>query len=807
MTTKLMDNMNLNCAVKLLRYDDLSTSNNEAVVSLANNEPITEVKRSVRILSRKRTKPIKENGNQSDSVENKKCMIKKPKLSKIEPGNTDNPQKEPKTIKVQDSSKTSTESYLINDDLSVTSGSTPCPNYFIDDEEELSMQSSLKPSKIKISKSIICIKNKPIMRNINNDDSSNEIVKSDKYVVPLKSPKTKTPKNITSNKKKSVLSNVSKNNTSCELEESNSIISTKTPKNRTTKSITSNKKKSITNIINNVDVDKQPELEVNDNFAVPQVPKSKTSKSIVSNKKKPVVNNMNNSSITNEHKIESPRKRGRTSLKKEKCQKPDFGNMYNNEDNLEQTQNSDLICKIQYSDEKLMSSQNVDDNAMMLRSNNKPPKIKKKWSEEWSGDKLSTNVSKSNNEELSNEPTLDVNNTKMLKKNSKNQKSKNSNCKKVKTKMLQQFIPNNPYVFYTPTPAYGNTGKSSMNVPIVQNDGISITYHIPFEESMPAVCNDVVSKPVICNIPSSESSSNVSIIHTTGTESTFSNKNVQQSHLSTLEPISDSNYLSVSTISTENPEMSYGMAILSEAISRQSRELANEHIKKKSPEPDIKIQFSPKKTNSTLQSQVPSAMVSSPQRNVKHMLSRELKCTQFVEKELLSHIEHEINLLSKRFNISSNFLRRTVVDEPLSVFQKKYSKLVTPSAVEVTPIDVNAKSGLNVNYVGGNIDVEYKLDPIRESAAYEKYNLKDLMVELSKTMPSWSLSIVTNPTRYVISHMSIGMYGIPTANKCIVLDRMFKASVYINQSLEHKLCKRYTTATEIVNLIKDLNSI
>jgi len=81
------------------------------------------------------------------------------------------------------------------------------------------------------------------------------------------------------------------------------------------------------------------------------------------------------------------------------------------------------------------------------------------------------------------------------------------------------------------------------------------------------------------------------------------------------------------------------------------------------------------------------------------------------------------------------------------------------------------------------------------------------MLELSKTMPSWSLSIVTNPPRYVISHMSIGTYGVPIANKCIVLDKMFRASVYINQSLEHKLSKRYTTATEIVNLIKELNSI
>ncbi|XP_001948306.1 uncharacterized protein LOC100165114 [Acyrthosiphon pisum] len=830
MTTKWIDNMNLNCAVKLLRCDVLPISNSEDVVSVADKQANAEVKRSVRI-SRKRTKAITENGNQSDDVKKRNCMIKKPKLSKIEPGKTDASQKEIENTKIQDSSIKSTDSCLINDDLSVTPGSTLSPNNFIDNKETISKQRSIKPKpiKFKISKSIIAVRKKPIVHDVDKDNQSNETVKADNFVAPLKS-KTKTSKSITSNRKKPDPNNVSKNNTSSELGESNSVTSIKSPKNKTPKSITSNKKKLLNNVITFVET--QHELEINDNFAVPQVPKSKTSKSI-SNRKKPAVNNIIKSDITNEHEIsntsEIPRKRYRTSLKKEKFQNPDFGGniVCNTEDSLDDSQNLGKICNSDEDSTVTKLSQNFDDTSMMLRSNNKPPKIKKKWSDEWSGDKLLTNISKSNNEEFSSESTLDVNSKKKI---AKTQKSKNANCKKVNSKMLEELNPNNSFVFHTPIPAHDNTDKSSINVPVVQNDcismnvpevqndsisvnvpvvqndSISITYNIPLEEPIPVVFNDALSEHVgICNAPSSGTSSNISIMHTTGTESTFSTNNDQQSHLSTLEPISDSDYLSVSTIGIENPEMSYGMAILSEAISRQCRELANEQIKKKSPEQDIvEIKSSPKKENSTSRSQVPSAKVS-PQRIVKKVSRKIPKCTpklglQSVKNEVESRIDHEINLLSKRFDIPSNYLRKTVVDEPLSVFQKKYSKSVTPSMVEISPIDVNAKSGLNVN-------LEYKLEPIRESAAYEKSNLKDLMLELSKTMPSWSLSIVTNPPRYVISHMSIGTYGVPIANKCIVLDKMFRASVYINQSLEHKLSKRYTTATEIVNLIKELNSI
>jgi len=814
--------MNLNCAVKLLRFDDVpTTSNNEAAVSVLSNnagisnQPIAEIKRSSRI-SRKRTKPRTEDGNQSENVKKKKCMIKKPQLNKTESGKTDTPPKEPKKNKIQGSS------VKFNDDFSEISDTMTYPISFVDDddddEEITPKKGSSKPAKFKVSKSIIAVKKKPIVLDVNNDNSINEVTKTDNSTVPSKSPKTKTLKSITSNRKKPVLSNVSKNNSSSELEESNNGISTKAPKNKTPKSNSSNKKKSTTNNIN--DVDKLHELQVNevqfsDNFVTPEVPKAKTSKSNVSNKKKPIVNTINKNGTTYDHetsqKIEIPRKRARASFKKEKCQKPNFENKFNNEDILEQTPNSGEICKELHTDEELNLSQNFEDDTLMLRSTDNPPKIKKKWSDEWSGGKLVKNISKSNNEELFNDSTLDVNNYKTVKRISKTQKSKNSNSKKVKTKMLDQLNPEDSHLAYTSITNSDNTNRSSLNVPVVQNDGISITFNIPLDESIPGVCNDAV-----CNTSSSGIlSNNVSLIPTTVTENLFSNKNVQQSHLSTLEPISDSDYLSVSTISPENTEMSYGMAILSEAISRQCRESANQQLKKKSPEPDtIDIQSCTKKANNTSKPQVPSAMVS-PQRVVKNMSKKVLKyspvlCLQSVENELESHSEYEIQLLSKRFNIPISSLRRTVVDEPLSVFRKKYSKSVTPSMVTISPIvkDADSKSGLNLyNYVSGNIDIEYKLEPIREGAAYETNNLKDLMLELSKTMPSWSLSIVTNPPRYVISQMSIGKYGVPSANKCIVLDRTFRASVYINQSLEHKLCKRYTTATEIVNLIKELNSI
>lgn len=176
----------------------------------------------------------------------------------------------------------------------------------------------------------------------------------------------------------------------------------------------------------------------------------------------------------------------------------------------------------------------------------------------------------------------------------------------------------------------------------------------------------------------------------------------------------------------------------------------------------------------------------------------------------LRTFEHQISLLSKRFNISLQTLRNIVVKEPLSVFREKYSKSTTPSMITVSPIvrminEIASKE--DGNYEKGNSNIIYKVEPIRFCEVYEKINLKDCMNELSNTMPSWSYSIVPNPSRFVIYQMSINTYGIPAVNKSIVLDRYFRASVYVNQCLQFKYCKRYHTATEIINLIKELNDI
>jgi len=170
--------------------------------------------------------------------------------------------------------------------------------------------------------------------------------------------------------------------------------------------------------------------------------------------------------------------------------------------------------------------------------------------------------------------------------------------------------------------------------------------------------------------------------------------------------------------------------------------------------------------------------------------------------------DREIALISNRFNIPCDTLRNIIEKESISALNKKYSDTVTISMVTVSPVvslteNEKRKSGRNSNCAS----VKYKIEPARETVAYEKTNLKDTMEEVSKTMPSWSLSIVADPPRYVISQMSIETYGTPIANKSVVLDRYFRASVFINQRLEYKYCKRYTTAADIVNLIKELDAI
>jgi len=171
--------------------------------------------------------------------------------------------------------------------------------------------------------------------------------------------------------------------------------------------------------------------------------------------------------------------------------------------------------------------------------------------------------------------------------------------------------------------------------------------------------------------------------------------------------------------------------------------------------------------------------------------------------------DRQITLISNRFNIPCDTLRNIIKKESVPVFREKYSDTVTLSMVTVSPVVSMTDKGKckRVGNSDGAASVQYKIEPIRESAAYEKTSLKDTMEEISKSMPSWSLSIVADPPRYVISHMSIETYGTPFADKAVVLDRHFRASVYIDQRLEYKYCKRYTTASEIVNLIKQLDAI
>lgn len=172
--------------------------------------------------------------------------------------------------------------------------------------------------------------------------------------------------------------------------------------------------------------------------------------------------------------------------------------------------------------------------------------------------------------------------------------------------------------------------------------------------------------------------------------------------------------------------------------------------------------------------------------------------------------DREITLISNRFNVPRDTLQNIIERESVPVFCEKYSDTVTLSMVTVSPVvSMTTNKGKHMSWWDSDsaASVEYKIEPARQSAAYEKNNLKDTMLEISKAMPSWSLSIVADPPRYVISHMSIETYGTPVADKSVVLDRHFRASVYIDQRLEYKYCQRYTTASEIVNLIKELDTI
>lgn len=162
--------------------------------------------------------------------------------------------------------------------------------------------------------------------------------------------------------------------------------------------------------------------------------------------------------------------------------------------------------------------------------------------------------------------------------------------------------------------------------------------------------------------------------------------------------------------------------------------------------------------------------------------------------------DRQVLLLSKRFNIPVKTLRHKIIKESLPIFSKHFSEIITPSMITVSPI-------VKVNFKQDNFNADYKIEHIRHSIAYEQNNLKNLMDELSKTMPSWCLAITLQPRRFVIACISIGPFGVPTSNKSIVLDKHFRALVYINNCLEYKYCKFYQSASEIIILIKDLNNL
>lgn len=810
--------MNLNCAVKLQRIDDSLITNNATVneLELSKNTSVSnKTKKSTRTARKRNFKStiIDDNYyNQPDNVKKKKCIITKPQSIKDEPDKLFPeivPQKSTKKNKKQIfASVKQSCNHSINSDFGKISDTIPSINLHADNDTTISTQNSLK-----------------------------------------------SPKNKTSIKKKSMVNNVHKNDTSNELERNDNIVLSKTPRKRTSKSNTSIKNKSVVYNINKDDTLKI-KLEKNDPIVLTKTSKNKIPKSNTL-KNKSVVKNVNKGDIINhlEGKDDS-RKRVRSS-KKVQSQKTDSTNISNHNNGVDIPKMSVVLDKLQFIPVLSKFSEKLDDNTMMLRSNNKPPKIKKKWSDEWSGDKLS-NMLKFNNDDPVSAQKIDINNSsKLIKKTIKNQKPKNANHKKLKTKMLEKLNTINDDSLLNDSSNIRNSDSSTTNVPgtgTLGHDGGNI---IPHFNS--CIANDVVPEPAnihianndSCNITTTSSSEvtlQPSIVPTTYTEmsnSTLSYENYQQSHLKSFEPISDTNInsniiLSLPIITSECPEISYGISILSEAISRQCNELANKTDKLKSEEQDLNKTKSEEhdinKTNSPKQDineiklpnedineinslkkanntrlQLPSATVS-PQRVYRNMSRKIVKyslelCEQFEGNDSQTRLEHEIVLLSKRFNIPIACLKKTVIEEPLSVFQKKYPEPANLSMVTVSPIVEKIETKSRKIKASGSLDFKYSLEPIRENGAYEKTNLHDLMAELRKTMPSWNICMVANPSRYLITHMAVNMYGIPFADKCIILDKYFRASVYLNQCLRHTYTKQYTTPTEIINLIKEVNTL
>lgn len=169
----------------------------------------------------------------------------------------------------------------------------------------------------------------------------------------------------------------------------------------------------------------------------------------------------------------------------------------------------------------------------------------------------------------------------------------------------------------------------------------------------------------------------------------------------------------------------------------------------------------------------------------------------------LEELERATQLLNESLNMLSMIGPNSVLDD------NYYSESTTSSMPTESQIvtDDNSSCGKNFSSSHRNVDDKFTIYPLKKRVLYEKTNLKDLMDEISKLMPSWSLTIVNDPSpKYVISQMSIGTNGVPVVNKSIVLDKYFMASVYINQSLQYYYRKRYTSAAKIVKLIKRLTN-
>ncbi|VVC30903.1 Hypothetical protein CINCED_3A009031 [Cinara cedri] len=733
--------------------------------------------------------------NQADNLK-KKCILQNPQSSKIEPENPKATKKEAKItkLKVHNSVKPTK-----NNDLREMSN-TKQESLQTVNKSTNSMQIPLKINKNKNSK---LFKKKSIMNDANISKTSNDFEGSDNFI------SSKNIKNI------STVQIINIHDKSDDMKRSSNYLIPTSSKHVTSKSVKTNV--AMENVKN--DDNLSDKLETSNNLISL---KPFTSKSINKPvKKKTAINNVNQIDTCIE--LESSDKKCDYSFLRKalECQKIDIANIYNDKDNLQQSKNLVTV------NEKLPIPQDSKlingcfKNNMMLRGNDRPKK-KNKWYDDYveiksvkSHSPLSSGLkmNKSNCSKTIRKPRKS--------KNTDNKNVKNTISEKLSKSSIDSLSSNNS------SSTLKNTDWSNLNISTTQSlDSISTTTNNISVIESTAINNYVIAESLNIDVKTNNNPNttnfnpleeltvdNNNVIFQITDENIDTNETIDSSDVTvlhkTVELVSDFSNSTVPMTSTENSEISYGISILSEAISRQCIESPNKSIKRKSSEPNNINEISPKKAKNNLPLQVPSAMVS-PQRVHKNISRKVINhpatfSKQSFESDLQTNIEREIYLLSKRFSIPIDSLRKTVVLEPLSIFHKKYSESVTPSMVTVSPIVRDASS--HFSYANGNLDVKYKIEPIREGAAYEKTNLKDLIQELTKTMPSWNLSIVTNPKRYVISQMSINIYGVPSANKSIVLDRYFRASVYINQSLEYKYSKHYTTAVEIVNLIKELDSL